>query len=188
MTWPIATLAERGIRTSDGIEHQVDCVVFATGFDVDSRTGSPFPIIGKDGRSLADEWAGGAQGYKSVSVAGFPNLFFLFGPNSGPGHNSALFYMESEIDYAVRAIRLIIARDLRSFDVKRAVQDRYNADLQRRLLRTTWSSGCDSWYLTKDGYNATMFPGFATRFARLLGDLALDDYDMQAHAMGDRPG
>ena len=177
VTWPIATLSPDGVRTADGIEHQVDAIVFATGFDV-SKTGTPFPVTGRDGRLLADEWAGGAYAYKSVNVAGYPNLFLTFGPNSGPGHNSALVYLEAQIDYLVEAVRLILERDLRAFEVRRDAQDRYNASIQRRLARTTWNSGCRSWYLTEDGFNATMYPGFATQFEHQMATITLRDYTL----------
>lgn len=168
ITWPIATLSPTGIRTSDGLEHQVDCIVFATGFDVSHRSGFPFPVFGTDGTTLSEAWSPVPHAYKSVNMAGFPNLFLTFGPNSGPGHNSALVYVEAQIDYAVRAIKRILRDDLRIFEVKADVQHRYNQDIQRRLQRTTWNSGCSSWYLTEDGHNATMYPGFATQFQRQM--------------------
>jgi cation diffusion facilitator CzcD-associated flavoprotein CzcO len=180
VTWPIARIAPGGIRTADGIEHEVDCIVFATGFDVRTKNGTPFPIAGRDGRKLADEWSSGAYAYKSVSVSGYPNLFWTFGPNSGPGHNSALLYMEAQIDYIVEALRLIAERNVRVFDVRKDQQDRYNARIQRALAKTTWNSGCASWYLTDDGHNATMFPGFATQFTRQLARVNLDDYEVTA--------
>jgi cation diffusion facilitator CzcD-associated flavoprotein CzcO len=175
ITWPIATLSPDGIRTADGVEHQVDAIVFATGFDV-CKTGTPFPVTGLGGRRLDEEWSGGARAYKSVSVAGYPNLFLTFGPNSGPGHNSALVYMESQIDYAVQGVRLILDRDLRLLDARPERQERFNAAIQRRLASTTWNSGCRSWYLTEDGTNATMYPGFATQYAHQLRTLRLSDY------------
>ncbi|MFN8072148.1 MAG: NAD(P)/FAD-dependent oxidoreductase [Mycobacterium sp.] len=176
ITWPIATLSPAGIRTADGIEHEVDCIVFATGYDVVCKNGTPFPVAGLDGRKLADDWAQGSYAYKSVSVSGYPNLFWTFGPNSGPGHNSALHYMEAQIDYIVEAVRIIESRGLRLFDVRKDRQDRYNARIQRRLENTTWNSGCASWYLTADGHNATMYPGFATQFTRELSRVDIDDY------------
>src|SRR5690606_4288416 len=163
ITWPIARIAPDGIRTAEGIEHRADCIVFATGFDV-SKKGTPIPITGRDGRVLADEWRRGAFAYRSVTVSGYPNLFLTFGPNSGPGHNSALVYMESQIDYLVRAVRIILDRDLTMLDVRPDRQERYNAAIQRRLGATTWNSGCRSWYLTEDGFNPTMYPGFATQY------------------------
>ena len=177
ITWPIATISPHGIRTSDGIERQFDAIVFATGFDV-SNTGTPFPITGVDGRVLGDEWRGGVRAYKSINVSGYPNLFFTFGPNSGPGHNSALVYMEQQLDYIVRGVRTILERNLRSLDVRDDVQVRYNEQIQRRLKRTTWNSGCQSWYLTEDGFNGAMYPGFATQYARQMGELKLADYRM----------
>lgn len=179
ITWPIARIAPDGIRTAEGIEHRADCLVFATGFDV-SKQGTPIPITGRGGRILADEWRRGAFAYRSVTVSGYPNLFLTFGPNSGPGHNSALVYMESQIDYLVRAIRIILDRDLRMLDVRRDRQDRYNAAIQRRLGATTWNSGCRSWYLTEDGFNATMYPGFATQYRHQLREVELGDYTVVA--------
>ncbi|ATL68419.1 flavin-containing monooxygenase [Nocardia terpenica] len=186
ITWPIARLSEHGIRTAEGIEHRADCIVFATGFDV-SKTGTPIPVTGRDGRVLAEEWRRGAYAYKSVTVAGYPNLFLTFGPNSGPGHNSALVYMEAQIDYLTDAIGVLLARDLHSLEVRRDRQDRYNARLQRRLAATTWNSGCRSWYLTEDGFNATMYPGFGTQYTRQLATVDLADYVLTPRAAGHAP-
>lgn len=175
ITWPIDRISPEGIRTAEGIEHQFDCIVFATGFDV-GHSGAPFPITGRDGRQLNDEWRKGAQAYKSINVAGYPNLFLTFGPNSGPGHNSALVYMEAQLDYAVKGIRTILDEGLRGLDVKPGAQREHNQALQKRLAKTNWNSGCQSWYLTEDGYNATMYPGFATQYARQMAELATEDY------------
>ena len=179
--WPIATMSPVGLRTSDGIEHYLDCIVFATGYDV-HLTGPPFAVTGLDGRSLSDEWTGGAQAYKSASAHGYPNLFFMTGPNSGPGHNSLLVYIEGQLDYAVRGITTILDSDLRYLDVREDVQRRYNKRIQRRLTKTTWMSGCSSWYLTKDGHNVSMYPGFATQYLRQMRDFQYADYDAVEHA------
>ncbi len=116
------------------------------------------------------------QAYKSVSVAGYPNLFITFGPNSGPGHNSALVYMESQINYIVQGVRRILDENLLALDVKEDRQRHFNELLQKRLARTTWNSGCKSWYLTEDGHNGTMYPGFGTQFARQMATLQAADY------------
>ncbi|HET9874804.1 MAG TPA: NAD(P)/FAD-dependent oxidoreductase [Mycobacterium sp.] len=173
--WPIATLSPAGIRTSDGVEHHLDAIVFATGYDV-HLTGPPYPVTGLGGRTLAADWTGGGQAYKSIQTHGYPNLFFMTGPNSGPGHNSLLVYIEGQLDYAVRAITTILNRDLRYLDVRDDVQNRYNARIQQRLTRTTWMAGCRSWYLTRDGFNAAMYPGFATQYLRQMRDFRSADY------------
>ncbi|MDR3662941.1 MAG: NAD(P)/FAD-dependent oxidoreductase [Mycobacterium sp.] len=185
VTWPIARLSPKGIRTVEGIEHQFDAIVFATGFEV-SKAGTPIPITGLDGRDLASEWSRGAYAYRSVAVSGYPNLYFTFGPNSGPGHSSALVYMEAQIDYIVEAIAKLLQFDWQSLDVRPEVQERYNEDIQRRLQSTTWNSGCQSWYLTEDGFNATMFPGFATQYVNQLKAVNLHDYKITAARSGNQ--
>jgi len=175
ISWPIATISPSGIRTSDGVEHRLDAIVFATGYDV-HLTGPPFPVTGLGGRSLAADWSGGGQAFKSIQAHGYPNLFFMTGPNSGPGHNSLLVYVEGQIDYVVRAVGAIRRGDLRYLDVRDDVQRRHNEQIQRRLRKTTWMSGCRSWYLTEDGFNASMYPGFATQYLRQMRSFRLADY------------
>ncbi len=187
VTWPIATLSPAGVRTSDGVEHHVDCIVFATGFDVHLQ-GPPFPVTGLGGRSLNAEWAHGAQAYKSVSAAGYPNLFFTTGPNSGPGHNSLLVYAEGQIGYIVRAVTTVLDRDLRYLDVRADAQARHNDAIQRRLRRTTWMTGCSSWYLTAEGFNAAMYPGFATQYLRQMGTFRSADHHLVERAAGPAAG
>lgn len=101
-----------------------------------------------------------------------------------PGHNSALVYLESQIDYIVRAVRLMLERNLAAIDVRKDRQAEFNRHIQRRLARTTWNSGCPSWYLTDEGLHAAMYPGFATQFARQLANLDLEDYQVLNHAHG----
>lgn len=180
ITWPIATITPEGLRTSDGLEHHVDAIVFATGYDVHLE-GPPYPITGMDGQSLQEEWSGHPQAYKSASAHGYPNLFFTCGPNSGPGHNSLLVYVQGQIEYAVAGIRTIVEKDLRYLDVKKEIQDAYNVRIQERLRSTTWMSGCSSWYLTADGYNASMYPGFATQYLRQMQDFRISDYEYASH-------
>ncbi|TEA03741.1 flavin-containing monooxygenase [Mycobacteroides salmoniphilum] len=183
ITWPIATMSPKGIRSSEGIEHEVDCIVFATGYDV-HLDGPPFPVTGLGGRSLKEKWNGHAHGYKSAHTAGFPNLFLTNGPNSGPGHNSLLVYLEAQIAYAVQGIRTIVDRDLLYLDVREEVERHYNASMQKRLKRTTWMSGCQSWYLTADGFNGSMYPGFATQYRKQMHDFQLNDYRLVPQLSG----
>jgi cation diffusion facilitator CzcD-associated flavoprotein CzcO len=175
VTWPIVQLREEGIQTAEGAVHAVDCVVFATGFEV-GKAGTPFPVYGTGGAELGAQWKRGASAYKSSSVAGFPNLFMMPGPNSGPGHNSYLFYMEAQFDYTVQGVKAILDGNLAQLDVRPGVQAAFNRDMQKRLAGTNWNSGCKSWYLTEDGFNATMFPGFATQYASQMHSFTLADY------------
>ena len=180
ITWPIATITPDGLQTSDGLRHEVDAIVFATGYDVHLE-GPPYPVTGLDGQSLQDDWSGHPQAYKSASAHGYPNLFFTCGPNSGPGHNSLLVYVQGQIEYAVAGIKAVVEKDLRWIDVRKDVQDDYNASIQKRLGRTTWMSGCTSWYLTADGFNASMYPGFATQYLRQMQDFRIRDYEVASN-------
>lgn len=175
ITWPIAKISPKGIRTAEGVEHLFDCIVFATGFDI-CKAGTPFPITGLDGRNLDQEWKRGAQAFKSVNVSGYPNLYFILGPNSGPGHNSALEYMEAQINYGVQGISTLLKGGYRYLDVMPHVQKSFNEDIQKRLSKTNWNSGCKNWYLTEDGFNPTMYPGFATQFKRMLQRFDIKQY------------
>ena len=176
ITWPIVKLTEKGIRCAEGIEHTFDCIVFATGFDT-PMTRLPFAVEGQHGRTLAQDWAGGAQAYRSVAVAGYPNLFFTLGPNSGPGHNSALYYMEAQLSYIVNALKAMREADVTAITVRHEAQEAFNEKLRMRLSNTNWASGCSSWYLAPDGSNPSMFPGFATQFRNQLKEFRWDDYE-----------
>ena len=143
-------------------------------------TGPPFGVTGLGGRSLAAEWETGVQAFKSINVHGYPNLFFMTGPNSGPGHNSLLVYIEgNSITRCAVSPRSWTATCVISMCVNE-VQRRHNERIQRRLTKTTWMSGCRSWYLTKDGFNGSMYPGFATQYLRQMRDFRHSDYEVVA--------
>jgi cation diffusion facilitator CzcD-associated flavoprotein CzcO len=177
VTEGIAGIREHAIATRDGVERPTDVIVLATGFALGLAT-APFPITGRGGRTLADAWSRGAVAYKGVSVAGFPNWFYLMGPNTGPGHTSVLVYTEAQIAYALQAIRRIRAQGLRWVEVREAVQDRYNRGLQRRMPHTSWLSGCHSWYLGSDGANHALYPGFASEYCLRTRRFVASEYEV----------
>jgi len=163
VTEPIEEIRGDGIETQDGVLHEADAIVLATGFALGLAT-APFPVIGRGGRTLDEAWSPGAVAYKGMTVSGFPNWFVLMGPNTGPGHTSVLVYTEAQIHYALQAIHKLKDEGLRYVDVRQDVQDRYNAGLQKRMKHMSWSSGCNSWYLSADGSNHSLFPGYASEY------------------------
>ncbi|EFV14270.1 flavin-containing monooxygenase [Segniliparus rugosus] len=177
----VVEVREDGVRAADGSEHKLDCIVFATGYDVGDR-GSAFRLIGRGGRTIAEDWAHGMVGYKSVNVSGYPNYFWIMGPNAF-GHSSELLFIEEQVRYSVRGIKELLSRDLRFLDVKPQAQAAHNARLQRKLAKTTFNSGCQSWYLTESGFNGMMFPGGVTAYRRQMGKLDLADYDLAYHTV-----
>jgi len=177
VTERIEEVRRNGIATADGKERRFDAIVLATGFAV-AITQAPFPIVGLGGETLDDAWRDGAVAYKGVAVAGIPNWFVLMGPNTGPGHTSVLVYTEGQIGYALQAIERMIADGIRFLTVKREVQDAYNTRLQGRMKHTSWLSGCNSYYLGKDGKNHTLFPGFATEYRASVRKFRISEYEV----------
>jgi hypothetical protein len=151
--------------TEDGTERAVDCIILGTGFVTDPRIYMrDFPITGLAGRRLADDWRQGAEAYYGVSVHGFPNFHQLLGPNTGLGHNSALFMIECQIHYIVQCLRELRKRGADYLDVTAEAQSAFNARVQRGLEGTVWSSGCRSWYQQADGRNFTIWPWSTWRY------------------------
>jgi cation diffusion facilitator CzcD-associated flavoprotein CzcO len=182
VTDAIAEVVPKGIVTSDGVLHEVDTIVFATGFHV---TDAPFARIirGREGELMSDMWAGSPQAYRGTAVAGFPNLFIVTGPNTGLGHNSLVFMIEAQLDYMMDAIRTMDARGATRVEVRREAQETYNAKLQSRMGRTVWNSGgCASWYLDVNGKNTTIYPDFTWRFRRQTQRFDAGAYELTAPA------
>jgi hypothetical protein len=121
-------------------------------------------IEGVSGRWLASEWKQGAHAYLGLTVAGFPNFFMLYGPNTNLGHNSILFMLECQTRYILDAIRQMVERDLASIDVRQDVMDAYNARLQAELARTVWAATPRSWYKTEDGVITNNWSGPTIRY------------------------
>jgi cation diffusion facilitator CzcD-associated flavoprotein CzcO len=173
----VSEIRSKTIEAENGVERPVDAIVLATGFTVGITT-APIPVMGMDGRSLDSVWSDGACAYKGVAVSGFPNWFILMGPNTGPGHTSVIVYTEAQIGYVLQAIKTMIADDIVWMNVKQDVQDRYNAGLARRMKYTSWTSGCSSWYLSDDGANHSLYPGFASEYCARIRKFKMSDYEV----------
>jgi len=167
VTEHIREVRPRSIVTEDGSEHPVSTIILGTGFHV-----TDFPaarrVVGSRGRRLSEAWRDGMEAYKGTTVAGFPNLFLLVGPNTGLGHTSIVFMIEAQTTYVLDAIRTMDTMALTSVDVRPEIQRRFNEDLQEQLASTVWTSGgCASYYLDAHGKNTTLWPGFTWPYRRL---------------------
>ncbi|HEY0487295.1 MAG TPA: NAD(P)/FAD-dependent oxidoreductase [Mycobacteriales bacterium] len=176
-TEKIVEITEREIVTADGARHEVDTIVFGTGFHV---TDHPIAgrIRGRDGRTLAEHWShGGNRALHGVTVAGFPNLFYLVGPNTGTGNTSIIFMAEAQVQYLLSALSQMDAQGLVAIEPRPEVQQEYTDKLQEQLAGTVWNSGgCASWYLDAHGRNTTLWPTFTFRFRRELETCDLAQY------------
>ncbi|MGH8980791.1 MAG: flavin-containing monooxygenase [Acidimicrobiales bacterium] len=159
VTDPITEIRRHAIVTADGNERPIDTIVLGTGFDVRAQAAAT-RTVGRGGRTLADAWAPRLAAYKGMTVAGFPNLFFMVGPNSGLGHTSIVFIIESQITYVLGALDTMATRGVASIEVSEASQRRWIARIEAQSANTVWTAGgCRSYYLDDAGRNVTIWPG-----------------------------
>jgi cation diffusion facilitator CzcD-associated flavoprotein CzcO len=161
---------------ADGTEREVDTIIFGTGFHV-----TDLPIADRvhdgSGRSLAERWDGSLSALRGTTVAGYPNLFFLLGPNTGLGHNSVVFMAECQADYVMQALDRLDRSGAAAIDARPEAEAAWNETLQRRTEGTVWTAGgCESWYLDSKGRNTTLWPDFSYRFRRALAEFDEREY------------
>ncbi len=160
-------VGRHSVTDAEGTERPADVLVFATGF-ASTEPSFTSTIAGPGGQTLAERWRDGHQAYLGTAVSGFPNLFLLLGPNTGLGHNSMVFMIESQVRYIADAVTFLRRTGVGTVEVRRRVEDRYNRSLQGRMARTVWTTGgCQSWYLDRSGRNTALWPGATWRFRRL---------------------
>ncbi|MGB4072817.1 flavin-containing monooxygenase [Pseudomonas sp.] len=171
----ISAITEHAVVTADGREHPCDVLIYGTGFAATDFL-ARMQIRGLGGRELNQVWRDGAEAYKGISVSGFPNLFILYGPNTNLGHNSMLYMLESQFSYVLGCLD-VLRQGVRYLDVKVAVQQRYNQQIQARSHRTIWEQGCTSWYKTASGKNTNNWPGYTFTYRHLTRTPELTDYE-----------
>lgn len=163
ITEHIREIHPTSITTVDGAERETDTLILATGFHV-ADVPIAQRVCGRDGQRLSEVWRDGAEAYLGATVSGFPNLFFLIGPNTGLGHTSMIFMIEAQISYTLDALRYMRRQGITSIDVRPSVVRSFNERVQQRMRHTIWTSGCASWYLDARGRNTTLWPGFTWEF------------------------
>lgn len=176
LTDSIAEINATGVKTVDGIQHDVDAIIYATGFHAADGV-MAFDIKGKNGLDIHDAWQNGAEAYLGTTVAGFPNLFLIVGPNTGLGHSSMILMIEAQVQYIMESLKAMRSNNWKSIEVKPQAQQQYNETMQRELAKTVWQSGgCVSWYQNKNGKNVTLWPGYTFTFMRRTKQFEADKY------------
>ena len=180
VTGGLTEIRPHSVIAEDGSEREVDTIIFGTGFHV-----TDVPIadrIEARGRTLEDTWQGSMQAYKGTTVAGYPNLFFLVGPNTGLGHTSIVFMIESQVEYVLDALRTMRRRGAETLEVREEAQAAYNAELDRMTKGTVWvTGGCTSYYIDRNGHNSALWPTYTWPFRRRLRE-----FDAPAYSLGTR--
>jgi cation diffusion facilitator CzcD-associated flavoprotein CzcO len=175
----VAEVRPSSIVDDAGVEREVDTIILGTGFHV-TRMPIAERTRGRDGLLLADAWRDGMQAHLGTTVAGFPNLFIIPGPNTGLGHTSMVFMIESQIAYVLDCMRVMEAQGAGAVEVRPEVQAAYNEEVQDRMQDTVWLSGCASWYLDRFGRNTTLWPGFTMAFRRRTRRFDPAHYELRA--------
>jgi cation diffusion facilitator CzcD-associated flavoprotein CzcO len=176
VTSGIREVTATGVTDRDGVHYEVDVIIFATGFRVQDFIERD-TFVGKHGLDILDSWPKGPEAYLGIAVAGFPNLFLLMGPNTGLGHNSMVYMIESQIQYVLTAITTMRKRRLGSLEVKGDIQEDFNRALRKKLKQTVWTKGgCLSWYVNEHGRNTTIWPDFTFRYRRRTKRLDVSEY------------
>jgi cation diffusion facilitator CzcD-associated flavoprotein CzcO len=167
VTDKIVEIGTDHVVTAEGRRVLADTIIFATGFRV---TDNPVAdcVRGNDGRTLAEHWsASGMQAYLGTTVSGFPNLFLLAGPNTGIGHTSLVFMIESQLHYVMGALEAMARRGAAAIELSPQVLDAWTREIQAKAAPTVWNSGgCASWYLDAEGRNTTIWPDYTFRYRR----------------------
>jgi len=176
VTTPIDRVEAGGVRTRDGRLHELDVLVLATGFDGHSFM-RPMDLIGKGGVDLKDVWAETTQAHRSISIPGFPNFFMLVGPNSPIGNFSLIDISERQLGYIMQLIELWRGGAVNEIAAKQDAADRFNAALKEAMKDTVWVTGCQSWYLDKNG-NPAMWPFSFDRFCDDMAAPNLEEYEL----------
>ncbi len=176
VTQAVTGIAPNGVVGADGTLYPCDVIVWGTGFKATEFV-APMRIHGEpiagSAASVADAavpelgavWRSQpAASHLGITVAGFPNLFMLVGPNTGLGHNSIIFMIECQVDYIVRALKSLRDRKLAVLRLRTDVQQDGYAAIQQKMQGTVWSSGCKSWYQNADGRIDTLWPGYTWEY------------------------
>lgn len=178
VTDAIARFTPTGIVTAAGTEHELDCVIWATGF---KTTDFMFPmrVTGSDGVELHEYWSGGAHAHLGMCVPGFPNMFVMYGPNTNTSGGSIVVYLEAQAAYIRQALQQLHARTAAAIEVRADVEAASDRALQARFAGTAWQQ-CDSWYRDENGRIVTNWPGYMREYLAQTRQLDAGEYSFVA--------
>ena len=173
------------MRTADGRLHEVDCVIYGTGFKT-TEFMFPMTIAGTGGRQLSETWATGAHAHLGISVPGFPSLFVMYGPNTNTSGGSIIVYLEAQAAYIRQALQLVRDRGASSIEVRPEIEAASDRATQARFAGTAWTR-CDSWYRADDGRIVANWPGYMREYLAATRTLNPTDFTLTALAQDREP-
>lgn len=177
ITAPIEQLTPKGILTRDGQTHEADILIYATGFKANPLL-MGLDIRGQQQQSIHEVWTQQAVNYLGIAVAGFPNLFLMYGPNTNLGHNSIILMAEAQASYIAQCIAAMRKHEWSVMQVKRQAQQSYYQTIQKRLKNMIWEQVPNSWYKSANGDNANNWPGRTMEYMRRTRKVRFEDYEV----------
>lgn len=180
ITEPIAAITPRGVRCADGVEHDVDVIVYATGFHA-NRFLWPMEIVGRDGVTLRERWGDEPRAYLGITVPGFPNLFCLYGPGTNLAHaGSIIFHSECQVRYVMACLAALLGGGFRAMECRQEVHDAYAARFDARHATMVWSHPAEnSWYKNAQGKVFTTSPWRLVDYWTWTREPNLDDFELR---------
>lgn len=175
VTDSIVRLTPDGVQTADGKVHEVDCIVYGTGFKTMDFM-LPMRVAGIGGQTIEAAWADSPHAYLGISVPGFPSLFIMYGPNTNTSGGSIVHFLEAQAGYIRRALELTRVQGAAALDIRPAVEAGADTELQARFEGTAWTQ-CDSWYRDASGRNVTNWPGYMRDYASRAADVRPEHYE-----------
>jgi cation diffusion facilitator CzcD-associated flavoprotein CzcO len=165
----VARMTPAGPQTEDGRVHEVDCVIYGTGFRT-TEFMFPMEVTGIGGRTLREAWADGPRAHLGIAVSGFPSLFVMYGPNTNTSGGSIIFFLEAQARYLRQAVQLARGRAAAAVDVRLEVMAASTDAVQQRFQGTAWLS-CQSWYRDAAGRIVTNWPGYMREYRKATSRL-----------------
>jgi cation diffusion facilitator CzcD-associated flavoprotein CzcO len=178
VTEPIARVVPEGIVTADGTLHELDCIVWGTGFKTTDFM-FPMQIVSSQAGDLREAWADGAHAHLGMTVPGFPNMFVMYGPNTNTSGGSIIVYLEAQAAYLRQALKQMRERGASAVEVRAEVEQASDRALQARFAGTAWTR-CDSWYRDERGRIVANWPGYMREYLQQTRALDPRDYRFAA--------
>ncbi|PJZ78489.1 flavin-containing monooxygenase [Leptospira neocaledonica] len=165
-----------GIITKEGLQ-KFDTIVFGTGFKATEFL-SPMKVKGTNNQDLNEVWKNGAEAYLGVTVAGFPNFYILYGPNTNLAHNSIVYMIESQVRYIISALNEMNKKGIKALIPKVRSMQNYNASLNKKFDKFVWDTGCNNWYINSSGKNTNNWPGHTYEYSYKTRKINLSEYEI----------
>jgi cation diffusion facilitator CzcD-associated flavoprotein CzcO len=172
----ITRVTPNAVISADGVERELDCIIYATGFRT-TEFMFPMEITGVGGRSLREAWSDGPHAHLGIAVPGFPSLFLMYGPNTNTSGGSIIFYEETQAAYIRQALEQVRSRGAAAIEVRASVEAASDRELQSRFEGTAWLN-CSSWYRDRSGRIVTNWPGYMREYGERLRVLDPNEYEL----------